>query len=278
MKTLFRFAFGLSALVFIMAGNPWADETPATCKEQCPAPYAANEFWTTEYGTAPANIVVYTQGSGTNSKPITTNFLACYSGSYALCYYSGPDSPPQGSSGIPALPCRVSKDDANFADCRCYAFSKAMSPGLLSYVDINAISNTEAYIETVRVCGLNGENCSHMVVNTDGSVSASEGTRAPVCRYLLPNQMAVNANVVSTFSMEKAGIYGKKTQACTTPATYAGCMTASCRLDPDNPGFAECKCPLYTGPYEIPALAGASCPDADAGYVWSASHSVTVSE
>ncbi|MGZ8158007.1 MAG: hypothetical protein ACXWT1_00895 [Methylobacter sp.] len=176
MKTQFLYVFELLALLCLLSGVAWAEDMPATCTQDCPAPFVKNEFWTTEYGPAAANIVLS-----------PTNFLACSSSGYALCYYSGPDSAPASKipkETLPSLPCTVSKDNPNVADCRCYAESGD------SYVDINSIINTEVYVETVRVCGLNGEKCRNMASEAAGKALALLGKTvpylptAPVCGYL----------------------------------------------------------------------------------------------
>ena len=246
-------------------------QNPATCTENCPAPYVPNAFWTTQYGPAAANILLS-----------PTNFLACSSTSYALCYYSGPDAAPKkkrGVAALPALPCNVSKEDSQFADCRCYAESGT------SYVDIHSIRNTEAYIETVRVCGLDGARCRNLATDElPGRVAALTGAAAlptaPVCGYLQAGStgkapMAPDAELVSTFSFARAKSYGVDQTACTnSPAPYAGCMTASCTVERDPKGkatgFATCRCPIYSGPYQV-GQGGVSC-DAGAGNVWSAAY------
>lgn len=261
------------ALLFLALGSA-AAQNPATCTQNCPAPYVPNDFWTTQYGPASANIVLS-----------PTNFLACSSSSYALCYYSGPDAAPKkkhGAGPLPALPCNISKDNPAFADCRCYAESGT------SYVDIHSIRNTEAYIETIRLCGLNGEKCRNLATDElPGRVLALTGVTpptlptAPVCSYLQADAggkapMAPDAELVSTFSFARVKSYGIEQTPCTTsPAPYAGCMTASCSVERDAKGkatgFAICRCPIYSGPFQV-GQSGVSC-DAGDGNVWSAAYS-----
>ncbi len=261
----------ISFLFFTATGVAFAQTMPSTCTQDCPAPYVKNEFWTTEYGTASANIILS-----------TTNFLSCSSSAYALCYYSGSDGKTKGKDGkpLPALPCKLSKDDPNYAECRCYVESGN------SYVDLHSISNTEAYIETIRVCGTDGAKCRNMVSDAAEKLTAQLGVTtnslaaAPVCSYLQANQndlapMAPKAQLISTFSFAEAKRYGITSKSCvTTPALYAGCMTASCayELDKNNKPtkFAICKCPTYTGPFQI-GPTDQSCTLAD-GNVWSASY------
>jgi hypothetical protein len=267
MKMDFRYFFAQTVMFLSLITTVHAESMPATCEQDCPAPYVVNEFWTTEYGPAAANIVLS-----------PTNFLACTSASYALCYYSGPDRAPAGKHGkrLPSLPCKVSKNDPGTALCRCYAETG------LSYVDIHAIRNTEAYIETVRVCGLNGEKCANMASEAAAKAAAQLGKTspalpvAPVCGYMQTDSdgMAPDAELVSTFSFARAQSYGVAQTDCASAMPYAGCMTASCTFERDkngkDTGFANCKCPLYTGPYQV-GQAGVSC-DAGGGNVWSAAY------
>lgn len=271
MKTDFRYVATHAILLLSLVNASHAGPMPETCEQDCPAPYVKNEFWTTEYGSAAANIVLS-----------PTNFLACSSSAYALCYYSGPDAAPDGEHGhrLPSLPCKVSKGNPGIADCRCYAESGA------SYVDIHSIRNTEAYIETVRVCGLNGEKCANMASEAAAKLAAQLGTTsavlptAPVCSYLQAGSdgkvsMAPDTELVSTFSFARAKIYGTAQTDCTgSSMPYAGCMTASCTFERDKSGkqtgFANCECPIYSGPYQV-GQAGVSC-DAGRGNVWSAAY------
>lgn len=257
--------------LFLFSSIAKTEDMPATCDENCPAPFVANQFWTTEYGPAAANVVLS-----------PTNFLACSSSNYALCYYSGPDSSPTGLHGkkLPKLPCKVSASDPNMADCRCYAESGN------SFVDIHAIRNTEAYIETIRQCGLNGEKCRNMASVAVEKVDEQLGREpkqlrtAPVCNYLEAGSdgvtpMEPGSEVISTFSFAKVKQYGIKQKDCSdSPGPYAGCMTASCTFERDKngkqTGFANCKCPVYSGPYQI-GQQNASC-DAGSGNVWSAAY------
>jgi hypothetical protein len=258
-------------LIFLACAAAHAETPPTTCIQDCPAPFVNNTFWTTEYGPAAANIVLS-----------PTNFLACTASAYALCYYSGPDAAPTGQHGhtLPSLPCKVSKDDPHAANCRCYAESGA------SYVDIHAIRNTEAYVETIRACGLNGEKCANMASEAADKLATLLGKdptplpTAPVCGYLQAGangtvSMAPKTELVSTFSFAKAKLYGTAQKSCTsTPMPYAGCMTASCTYERDTngkqTGFAHCNCPIYSGPYQI-GQADASC-SAGADNVWSAAY------
>lgn len=247
----------------------WAEALPATCDEGCPAPYVENRFWTTEYGPAAADIVL-----------APSNFLRCSSDAYALCYYSGPESAPTNGQGeaLPSLPCTLS--DQGLANCRCYAESGT------SYVTIHSIRNTEAYIETIRACGMNGEKCANMASEAIANAAQALGQTvsplpsAPVCDYLQTKSdggvpMAPQAELISTYSFAKAKEYGVQQTDCTSePTPYAGCMTASCTFERDNAGqptgFANCECPLYKGPFQV-GQGSVNC-DAGEGHVWSAAY------
>ncbi|MBL8297393.1 MAG: hypothetical protein JNN30_03495 [Rhodanobacteraceae bacterium] len=272
MNPVFRCLLKLAVLTMLPSGAAFA-QSSTTCDQNCSAPYVPNEFWTTPYGPAAANIVLS-----------PTNFLACTSTAYALCYYSGPDAVPKkkrGVSALPALPCNISANDPNIADCRCYAESG------VSYVDIHSIRNTEAYIETIRACGINGEKCRNLASDelSSRAMAVAGGTppslpTAPVCNYLQANAegrtpMAPDAELVSTFSFARVKSYGVVPTDCTgSAAPYAGCMTASCTFERDAKGkpngFATCRCPIFTGPYQV-GQAGVSC-DAGEGNVWSAAY------
>lgn len=271
MKIDFRGVVMQAIVLLSLVNALHAQPMPETCEQDCPAPFVKNEFWTTEYGPAAANIVLS-----------PTNFLTCSSDSYALCYYSGPEAAPDGKHGkrLPSLPCKVSKEAPGIADCRCYAESGT------SYVDIHSIRNTEAYIETVRACGLNGEKCANMVSEAAADLAARLGKTpqalptAPVCSYLQAGSnglvsMAPDTELVSTFSFARAKRYGTAQTDCTgSPMPYAGCMTASCTFERDKSGkrtgFANCECPIYSGPYQV-GQANVSC-NAGSGNVWSAAY------
>ena len=255
----------------LWAGALTAEEMPATCEQGCPAPFVVNQFWTTEYGPAAANVVLSTH-----------NFLACSSDFYALCYFSGPDTSPTGPDGkpLPRLPCTVSDKDPGSADCRCYVESGE------SYVDIHSIRNTEAYVETVRVCGQNGAKCRNMASVAAEKAAVQLGVTpeslptAPVCSYLQADAdgftpMEPGSQLISTYSFAESIHYGVTPTDCSgSPGPYAGCMTASCVFERDGhqakTGFADCKCPISSGPYQV-GQEGVSC-DAGSGYVWSAAY------
>lgn len=244
-----RIGFGLGLLWVAAAGcgsepsppPPSSTTTTTTSQESSlhcdQLPFVENVFWTTDYGPAAADVL---------SAP--TNFLPCNGPAYALCYYSGPDP----------LPCTVD-EERGVALCQCYGY-QSQSETYDYYIDVNAILNTCAYIETVRDCGLDGAKC----VGTPNS--------APACQYMnkSPQTLRPGAGLVSTFSFAKVKEYGKGCTECS--GLYAGCMTAACSERQNEKGetVVVCECPLYDGPYQV-GQSGVSC-DAGSGLVWSAAY------
>lgn len=269
MGTIFRRIFAALALSLALAGLAQADQVSVTCTENCSAPYVPNEFWTTGYGPAYANVLLQ-----------PSNFLSCSATAYALCYYSGPGG--EVNSSTPVLPCRADPANPRSANCRCYAQTG------VSYVLIHAIRNTEAYVETVRACGLNGEKCANMAAEAAGKLLTQLGAssptplpQAPVCRYLQPGadgrvKMAPGAELISTFSQAQSSHYDTGMTQCTgaQAGPYAGCMTASCTYEKDaggqRTGFATCRCPIYNGPFQV-GQKNAAC-KLGGGNVWSAAY------
>jgi len=121
------------------------------------------------------------------------NFIQCMPPtgrkfSYALCYYSGPDSPTGNKDDNPALPCKLSPDGV-VADCSCYEISTdEVSPKIPYFVDIHAISNLYIYQETVNTCG------------TDGTKCFATDRDPPVCDAINTNLMVPGADLISVFS------------------------------------------------------------------------------
>jgi hypothetical protein len=182
-------------------------------------PFKLNTLPTTSYGPAWADIVVE-----------KSNFLECKGASIALCYYSGPG---------PTTPCTF--DGKGVANCTCYQIP-AGEPYL---VDINAILNLDVYLETVEQCGKDGSKCK-----PTGSIEA------PVCEAVNNNTLIPGADLISTFSTYLEKQIHIDPTTCSTPAAYAGCMTAPCKqtgkTDP-NTGLplVQCGCPTFTGPYQV---------------------------
>ncbi len=224
----------LGVLVFVSAAAATGSDDSLHCDE---LPFVYNVFWTTEYGPAAADV-----------ETAASNMLPCSGPQYALCYYSGPEP----------MPCKVDRE-RGVAICECYALERAAAP-YRYFVDVNAILNTCAYIETVRDCGHDGAGCT------------AENS-APVCQYLAeePQTLMPGADVVSTFGLSELPKYGKP--GCTEcSGLYAGCMTAPCRTTTNEDGdtVAICECPLFDGPYQV-GQDGQQC-DLGAGLVWSAAY------
>jgi len=176
-----------------------------------------------------------------------SGFLPCQGGPFALCYYSGPDGPPASED----LSCRLT-EDGRFANCRCYEI-----PYGTYFVLNTAILNYAVYLETVEVCGADGSGCS-------------APNAAPVCDYINENRFIPGADVISTFSFECVPTDGLGSTSCSiAEPPYAGCMTAPCQRT-DDPGFVECSCPLFDGPYQV-GQTGVSC-DLGDDLVWSAAY------
>ena len=157
---------------------------------------------TTDFGPPAADIVL---------RP--SNFLPCYGGPIALCYYSGPE--PHGSSQ-PDLSCEVTSD-GQFANCRCVEI-----PYGPYWVDINAILDEDTYNKTVKTCGTDGIDCK-------------ASNSAPVCDKINSNDLFPpgaafpSPHTISTFSLALNPIPEFEIgQTNCDAALYAGCMTAPC--------------------------------------------------
>lgn len=200
-------------------------------------PFVENVYWTTDYGPAAADV-----------KTAPTNFLPCNGPAYALCYYSGAEP----------MPCTVD-EERGVALCQCYGF-QSQSETYDYFIDINAILNTCAYIETVRDCGYDGAKC----FTTPNS--------APACQYLNQSPQALwpGADLISTFSFAKVEEYGEGCKECR--GLYAGCMTAPCyeRQNEQGETVVICECPLYEGPFQV-GQSGVDCKPGE-GLVWSAAY------
>ena len=191
--------------------------------------------WPTNFGPAYRDTVT-----------AATNFLPC-TGQYALCAASGPEP----------LPCKVTPD-GRFANCKC-----TVQTGL-NYVQITAILNEKVYQDTINVCGADGASC-FLVPN-----------KAPVCKAIRDGTLIPGADLISDFD---PGSQSSLTAQIANPpdasnftvcpkAPYAGCMTASCKLN--RSGDAQCSCPIFWGIFQLPE-ADAQCSLGD-DLVWSASY------
>lgn len=181
--------------------------------------FKLNTLPTTPYGPAWADIVVE-----------KSNFVECKGASIALCYYSGPEG---------TTPCTIG--DGNLANCTCYA----IPAGQPYFVDINGILNLDVYLETVKDCGKDGSKCK-----PTGSVEA------PVCEAINKNTLIPGADLISTFSVYLEKQIPIAPTTCSTPAPYAGCMTAPCKNTGKTDSttglpLVDCGCPTYTGPYQV---------------------------
>lgn len=203
-------------------------------------PFRLNTLPTTPYGPAWADITLE-----------KSNFLECRGAAIALCYYSGPG---------PTTPCTV--DGLGIANCTCYEIP-AGQPYL---VDINAILNRDVYLKTVARCGKDGSKC-----RPTGSLEA------PVCQAINNNTLIPGADLVSTFSLYLAKQLPISPTTCSTPAAYAGCMTAPCKrtgkTDP-NTGLplVQCGCPTFTGPYQVGTSISQDQCVLGGNYIWSAAY------
>ena len=199
-----------------------------------------------------------------------SEFLACSGNAYALCYYSGPQEPtPPGQSATPPLPCTIGGPE--HADCTCYTVNEQMlEPGLrYNFVLIGSILNPVARAETELRCHEDGSNCLNMAHLASGICNNADDPHvdeyefcreAPVCSLLGDLETGEtqslyeggDATLISTFSFYSSEVHNFGSQDCSENdiRLYAGCMTAPC-TDEDGDGLAECKCPLYDGPYQI---------------------------
>jgi hypothetical protein len=203
-------------------------------------PFRLNTLQTTPYGPAWADITLQ-----------KSNFLECRGAAIALCYYSGPG---------PTTPCTV--DGLGIANCTCYEIP-AGQPYL---VDINAILNLDVYLKTVERCGKNGEKC-----RPTGSIEA------PVCQAINNNTLIPGADLVSTFSLYLEKQLPISPTTCSTPAPYAGCMTAPCKrtgkTDPSTGlPLVQCGCPTFTGPYQVGTSISQDQCVLQGNYIWSAAY------
>ena len=203
-------------------------------------PFRLNTLPTTPYGPPWADITT-----------ANSNFLECKGAAIALCYYSGPG---------PATPCTI--DGLGIANCTCYE----IPAGQRYFVDINAILNLDVYLKTAERCGKDGSKC-----RPTGLIEA------PVCEAINNNTLIPGADLVSSFSLYLEKQLHIDPTTCTTPAAYAGCMTAPCKrtgkTDPTTGlPLVQCGCPTFTGPYQV----GTEIPQDQCvlggNYIWSAAY------
>jgi hypothetical protein len=227
--------------------------------------YTPNPIHTTPYGPAQADIVL--------NHP---NFVPCFGGPIALCYYSGPEP----NQGEPDLSCVVT-EDGEFANCRCVEI-----PLGIYKVDINGILDKEIYQETVKKCGESGADCQN------------DPNMAPVCAAIENKQFLPDAvptpDIISTFSLALAsdpgfGIGQTNCPQEGDPVPYAGCMTAPCVHTDETFSLCNgevcndvsidiCTCPNFTGKYQVgqdSAMCNIGNGDPGAN-IWSAAFNPTV--
>lgn len=227
----------VSLSIFVSAQAVAAEAPTYACEEWVPNPRAAADVITDP-----------------------SDFLPCSEFPYALCYYSGPDP----------MTC-VRDENGSTATCECYyvdALDESPSGTVagtstrVNFVDKESILNRCVAEETEAFCSTN--DCSKV-------------DAAPVCWYL-KNRPQIFAppsfgtvDTVSTFSF--AEVEGASIGCTQCSGTYAGCMTAPCKLQDDGNGgtIAKCVCPLATGPYQVGQNDQACDLSAQgAGLVWSA--------
>jgi len=289
---LLTLAFAMSAAPVSAAAPPITTGPQPLCSKVTPScgtnctntPFELTKCWTTTYGPAKADVIVVPAGVTPAAATSSTNMLTCQSGSYALCFFSGP---PSGIFGGKPLPCTLRKD-GRVADCTCQYYSSGTN-----YVDINGILNQGAYYQAMQQCGPDGCGCTNITKKTCNSGTPPQAT---VCTYI-NNQPQGNpassfypkGQIVSTFSFimsPPSGSYKLATAPPTCHGKYAGCMTAACRFtDGKAPSShqsgdpIQCECPVYDGDYQVGAD-GQACtiPSANGKtYVWSAANTVVLS-
>ena len=183
-----------------------------------------SQNWTTNYGPAYRDTVL-----------APTNFLEC-TGQFALCFHSGPEP----------LPCKLSKD-GRFANCTCDVLDGK------NYVLSTAILNHEVYLDTIdpNACGPDGSQCRN--------IEHPEIQRvAPVCDLLGKGQLMPGAQVISTYDPDTTqDLQDTSTEVkpCFAapgdpPLPFAGCMTASCKLNKGGT-TAQCDCPVFYGDFQL---------------------------
>lgn len=243
--------FALSILVLAAAAGTALAQDALFCDDK---EYVENVYLTTGYAPAQADVVV----SG-------ENMLACTSGKYALCYYSGPDP----------MPCTVNSE--GYAECQCQVFEATEEHPM--YVDINSILNTCIYIETTTQCGKYGQGvpggyCQNLGKKYGDAIAIVEPS---LCEYIAKGTFDRNADYISTFSFKTVtapdGTVMELGCHDCEKSRYAGCMTASCSGTTTTDGrvYTTCKCPTYDGAFQYGNRAVKSC-TLDSGQVWSAAY------
>lgn len=227
------------------------ETNPQACSNY---PFQPTECWTTDAGPAKADIVTEVR-----------NFLRCETGTYALCYFSGPWYPTGASEHNPPLPCTLNTDGET-ADCTCEEFRA--SAEMPYYVVIHSILNLGVYNETVAACGPEGDGCRNMLNCADPDSALCKSKKIPpVCQYVAAQDpdhpkgsLFPEADLISTFSFAMGTPKpGQNYRVASTPCEgslaglYGGCMTAPCeyRKGPSGAKQVHCACPTFSGDFQI---------------------------
>ena len=246
----------LAALSATFCAAPEDASAPPLCPKEPPCgddcsnhPFEPTTCWPTRFGPVGADIVRGPE-----------NLLYCSGGTYALCFFSGPEKPTGVNPDNKSLPC-VFNQETGIADCTCQAYTSGAY-----FVLIGGILNEGAYFETVNLCGPDGRKCQNIANcgKDGGRPGCSDYPQAPVCAYVNqqnPDQPAASlipgADLISTFSfaMSDNGDYQLNSTDCN--GLYAGCMTAPCnnpngsKEDLTDGDPVQCACPTYSGPFQV---------------------------
>jgi hypothetical protein len=141
-----------------------------------------------------------------------------------------------------------------------------------NYVLSTAILNRQVYLDTIdpSACGADGAQCRNIEHPEIQKV-------APVCDLLGKGQLMPGAQVISTYDPDTTqDLQDTSTEVkpCSAapgdpPLPFAGCMTASCKLNKGGK-TAQCDCPVFYGDFQLVG-ADANCSLGD-GLVPSASY------
>jgi hypothetical protein len=229
------------------------------------------------------SLIIGSSGMATDMPPpqsdswlVPSQFLACDGNSYALCYYSGPESPTPGrlpGANPPAMPCEMNPNSPDSAACTCYAVTAASQSaddnplGLVfqyNYVLLTSILQPDVLDQTVAECGPLGGKCLNL---TNLNACEASGYTDPGCGQAQICSMLGNldagerqtlyrdmpeVDLISTFSFDQISQHSFGSTAC--DGLYAGCMTAPCGTDEN--GLTTCQCPTFDGPYQVGQQSG----------------------
>jgi len=152
------------------------------------------------------------------------DFVTCH-GDYALCYYA--------QCSLRAEAGKWIQNATMTADCPCELHSG------LYHVMINAILDESLWRSTREQCPM-------------GALSCVFPNSAPVCARINAGSFIPGAHRISTFGLQHVLRHHRWPLALTECAadSYAGCMTAPCRLAADGK-VAMCECPVFKGPFQV---------------------------